>query len=368
MSLFRAILTLILSLFGGRRSARPPAGAGIAPPPPEPAGDLVAWAAGELGADVAAVRAVLEVESAGQAFLPSGRAVVRFEGATFSRLTDGKFDRSHPTLSMQGWRNNNAHVRGGEAEWDRLEEAAALDRDTAYKSASYGAAQLMGFNYEVAGYPDVHAFVTDMNAGEAGQIRAFVRFVRGKRLDAALRTHDWRAFARGYNGSGQVDRYADALARAYAAHADTDTDPDAVAGALFPASRHWDDYRDIPIDAWRARWPNFTPAEIGGKSRAPEDRTIVVVPAALDALQALRTEWARPITINSGYRSPDYNRLVGGAARSKHLDGIAFDCAIAGALQPAFKSMAEKHGFNGIGTYDTFIHIDTRPNRARWGG
>lgn len=178
--------------------------------------DLIDWAATELSAEVAAVAAVLAVESGGQASLASGRAVVRFEGATFRKLTDARFDASHPHLSMKSWRDNNSHVRGGEAEWGRIDEAAALDRDAAYKSASYGSAQIMGFNFQTAGYPDVHAFVADMNKGQQGQIRAFVNFIKGMGLDQALRAKDWRSFARRYNGSGQVDHYAGALADAYA--------------------------------------------------------------------------------------------------------------------------------------------------------
>ncbi|MEM7441966.1 MAG: N-acetylmuramidase domain-containing protein [Pseudomonadota bacterium] len=182
--------------------------------------ELVEWAAGELGAEVAAVRAVLAVESGGKASLPSGRAVVRYEGATFSKRTDRKFDVSHPHLSMRSWRDNSKHVLGGEAEWGRIEEAATLDRDEAYNSASYGSAQIMGFNFQTAGYPDVHAFVDDMNKGEEGQIRAFVNFLKGSRLDAPLRAKDWRAFARGYNGPGQVDHYSGALEDAYARNVD----------------------------------------------------------------------------------------------------------------------------------------------------
>lgn len=184
--------------------------------------NLVEWAASELQAEIAAIEAVLAVESGGRASLPSGRAVVRYEGATFHKLTDGRFDASHPHLSMRSWRDNGKHVKGGEAEWGRIEEAATLDRDAAYKSASYGGAQIMGFNFQTAGYQDVHAFVADMNDGEDGQIRAFVKFIKGMGLDRALRAKDWRTFARTYNGSGQVDHYAGALAAAYARSVDVE--------------------------------------------------------------------------------------------------------------------------------------------------
>lgn len=373
-----AILALIRSLFARNRPTGAPTTrrttgtrAGTVTRPPDTVRDPVAWAAAELDAELAAVKAVLEIESGGQGSLADGRAVIRFEGATFHRLTGGVHDQSHPTLSMRNWRSNSQHVKGGAAEWTRLEQAAALNREAAYRSASYGAAQIMGFNYETAGYPDVYAFVADMNDGEAGQIRAFVNFVKGKRLHGDLRAKDWRAFARGYNGTGQVERYARLLEQAYIRHAGApEPEPEIeIPADLFPPTRTWTDYRQIPIAPWRQRWPNFTAEEIGRKSQRPADKSIIVVPDALDKLQALRTEWGKPMRINSGYRSPEYNRLVGGAAASKHMEGIAFDVAMPRNKQSAFKAMAEKHGFNGIGTYSTFIHIDTRSGPvARWNG
>lgn len=42
-------------------------------------------------------------------------------------------------------------------------------------------------------------------------------------------------------------------------------------------------------------------------------------------LEPLREEWGGPITINSGYRSADHNRSVGGSATSLHLQGLAVD-------------------------------------------
>ena len=44
-----------------------------------------------------------------------------------------------------------------------------------------------------------------------------------------------------------------------------------------------------------------------------------------DVLDPLRERWGVPIHVNSGYRCPELNRLVGGAARSYHLRGMAAD-------------------------------------------
>ena len=57
-------------------------------------------------------------------------------------------------------------------------------------------------------------------------------------------------------------------------------------------------------------------------------------------LERLRDEWNRrygegndPIIINSGYRSPQVNKAVGGAANSNHLTGCAVDIHVSGMEQ-----------------------------------
>ena len=57
-------------------------------------------------------------------------------------------------------------------------------------------------------------------------------------------------------------------------------------------------------------------------------------------LEMLRDEWNRrygegddPVIINSGYRSPQVNKVVGGVAGSNHLIGCAADIRVAGMEQ-----------------------------------
>ena len=50
-------------------------------------------------------------------------------------------------------------------------------------------------------------------------------------------------------------------------------------------------------------------------------------------LEALRERAGRSIVINSGYRSPQLNRKVGGAATSNHLTGCAADIRTSGMEQ-----------------------------------
>ena len=50
-------------------------------------------------------------------------------------------------------------------------------------------------------------------------------------------------------------------------------------------------------------------------------------------LEVLRERASQPIIINSGYRSPQLNRKVGGAPTSNHLTGCAADIRINGMEQ-----------------------------------
>lgn len=123
--------------------------------------------------------------------------------------------------------------------------------------------------------------------------------------------------------------------------------------------QHW---RNVPATAWR--WPDFAPAEIACRSTGK----LLVNAPALDRLQALRRALGRPMIVNSAYRSPEHNARVGGATKSQHLSGAAFDISMANHDPESFIRAARQAGFTGIGTYprSNFIHIDTGPDRV-WG-
>ena len=136
-----------------------------------------------------------------------------FESHAFHQRTGGKFDATHPGISTPTWVYN--YGPGGAHQYDRLHKAIALDRKAAIESASWGRYQIMGFNYSEAGYDNAEELVADMCDSEAYQLDAFVAYLQNTGLDEDLKAHNWRGFARGYNGSGQVEHYADALRRAY---------------------------------------------------------------------------------------------------------------------------------------------------------
>jgi hypothetical protein len=171
-------------------------------------------AAKKIGCDVAAVRAVLDVESRG-GFLPDKRPKILFERHYFCRLTGGKYDQSDPDISNK----KSGGYKGGAAEYDRLAKAIKLDRNAGLRSASWGAFQIMGDNYRSCKFASVDEFVDAMVAGEPEQLDAFVNFVKKSSLDDELIRLDWSGFARGYNGPGyKANKYDQKLAAAYNFH------------------------------------------------------------------------------------------------------------------------------------------------------
>ncbi|MEE9908614.1 D-Ala-D-Ala carboxypeptidase family metallohydrolase [Brucella intermedia] len=123
--------------------------------------------------------------------------------------------------------------------------------------------------------------------------------------------------------------------------------------------KHW---RDVPERSWR--WKNFSPAEIACRGTG----SLRINEEALDKLRALRDRLGKPLIVRSAYRSPAHNRAVGGAPRSKHMDGMAFDIAMANHDPVAFEAAARAVGFLGFGYYPRsgFMHIDLGPAR-QWG-
>ena len=121
-------------------------------------------------------------------------------------------------------------------------------------------------------------------------------------------------------------------------------------------------FRDVPESFWR--WRNFSPAEIACRGTGQ----LKLHPEALDKLQALRDRLGKPLIVRSAYRSPEHNRAVGGAKASKHMDGTAFDIAMANHDPVEFEKAARAVGFLGFGTYPRsgFMHVDLGPART-WG-
>jgi len=195
----------------------------------------------------AALWAVLAVETRAFGFLPDRRPQILFERHVFHRLTGGRYDDIDAGISSA----IPGGYAGGTAEYSRLDAAAALDRTAALSSASWGIGQLMGFNFQLAGFASVDAMVAAMTRDEDSQLLAVGTLLTGSGLAAAVGQQNWGAFARGYNGPDfQKNAYDTRLAAAYASY--RVALPDLTYRAA-QASLLYLGFDPGPIDGWRGR-------------------------------------------------------------------------------------------------------------------
>ncbi|WP_175879414.1 N-acetylmuramidase domain-containing protein [Burkholderia sp. BCC0097] len=176
-------------------------------------------AADRLQVDLAAVRAVNEVESKGAGFLPDGRPVILYERhIMYRQLAAAGLDADALAAKYPALVNpKRGGYAGDAAEYARLASASQISAACALEATSWGAFQIMGFHWKALGYPDVFAFVEAMKVSEAEQLEAFVRFVLAdKVMLAALRGKKWAKFAELYNGKAYAENLYDVkLERAF---------------------------------------------------------------------------------------------------------------------------------------------------------
>lgn len=165
-----------------------------------PSIDLLAgYAAAKLGVSSGVVLAVWDVESAGRFTDANGQPLMRFEPATFDR-SSGTF---RDFLGSSG--------RGLRARFDK---AYAVDPEGAVRATSWSVGQIMGFHYRTLGYPSAITMVETWSSNPRQAVIDWINFLSLNGLDRALRALDLRAFARGYNGGGNVDAYVRKLRKA----------------------------------------------------------------------------------------------------------------------------------------------------------
>jgi|SRR5690606_8854840 len=79
-----------------------------------------------------------------------------------------------------------------------------------------------------------------------------------------------------------------------------------------------------------------------------------------------------PIHVNSWYRTPSYNKSIGGAPKSQHLEAKAMDIWVTGIKPITLYTVIEvlirmgKMDEGGLGLYNSFVHYDCPRIRSRW--
>jgi len=126
--------------------------------------------------------------------------------------------------------------------------------------------------------------------------------------------------------------------------------------------------------------PYWSRVKNGVKNSIPHESLWPNIVQTLIIADEVRHKLGAPMAVTSSYRSPAYNKAVGGAPASLHLRFNALDlscsspakaAAIADSLRgKVFANPTSGGGTfifaGGIGTYPSFVHIDTRGYDADW--
>lgn len=234
------------------------------------------WASKKINVELAAIKAFAIVESKGKGFVKLwGKTVpkILYERHKFAKFTNNEFSRLNPDISLPcGYYNkedsyvlaSESHkkkrkisedltyyrsvnkkdddeteaqaalfedlIRDGKLErgshayldgigsYKRLVKAYKLNPVAALESCSWGSFQIMGEYWKEMGYASVVEFSKSMSRSPKDQIKAFVLYIEhvNPRIKGYLRSLDWDAVARAYNGPNYaVNKYQIKLQMAY---------------------------------------------------------------------------------------------------------------------------------------------------------
>ncbi|WP_051949253.1 N-acetylmuramidase family protein [Methylosinus sp. PW1] len=184
----------------------------------------IAAAARSIGCEVAALHAVMDVESRGSGYDGRGCPVILFEPHVFYRqlakLPSSTYDACLNRAVLAGlayahWRKGNypggSALEQSDGNYARLSRAIAIHEECAYRAISIGMGQVLGENFEAAGAASAVEMFAAAKESEAAQLGHMLGYIKHAQLDDDIRARNWETFARGYNGSGQVVMYADKL-------------------------------------------------------------------------------------------------------------------------------------------------------------
>lgn len=149
----------------------------------------------------AILMAVIEIESNGAEFGPSGLPIIRWEGHYFDRLVSADKREEARNAGL-------AHPSAGKIKnpkdqgkrYEILARAMKIDRVAALSSISIGVGQVMGSHWEKLGFNNVAEMFDQARTGYIGQVELMLRYIVAFGLLDELKRYDWDAFARGYNG------------------------------------------------------------------------------------------------------------------------------------------------------------------------
>lgn len=140
----------------------------------------------------------VETDPPNGGYLHDRRPQILYESHIFGDLTGHIYDARYPDLST---RKEKQHYGTYADQYRFLLQACGLNQDAALQSCSWGLGQTLGKNFKEAGYQTVADLVIAMVASEDDQAIAVAHEMNATQATEALRSNDWKTFARRYNGS-----------------------------------------------------------------------------------------------------------------------------------------------------------------------
>lgn len=135
-------------------------------------------------------------------------------------------------------------------------------------------------------------------------------------------------------------------------------------GVNFPDPKYKEDYKfsiqySREKDGEKNLSTNFKVKDFACKDGSD---VILINPYLIELLEKIRAHFGKSLSINSGYRTPPYNRKIGGADKSSHMFGNAADFRIDGVKPIEICTWLNTFHTGGIGLYVTknFTHVDVR--------
>lgn len=184
----------------------------------------VTAAASFLKCRPAAVRAVMEVETSGSGFDSMGHVSFLFEPHRFyAEIKSNKTllnEAVRTGLAYPSWKGPGSYPKTPQLRWEQFQRACDLDETAAIRSASWGLGQIMGSEYDEAGYSSPEEMVEAFTRSEDEQIMGMARLCKARNLDIQMRKFPditaCRNFALRYNGKGyEKNKYHTKLQSAY---------------------------------------------------------------------------------------------------------------------------------------------------------